>query len=98
MWLNEFVYMFGFLFAVFIIMIIATAELSIIAVYLSLCSEDYRWVWKGFLTPMSAGAYMFLLTLLYFAPSVPTSTSLTVVMLITYSGMLSLVCVFANRA
>eukprot|EP00958_Prasinococcus_capsulatus_P011881 scaffold1183_cov418-Prasinococcus_capsulatus_cf.AAC.27 len=42
-WLNEFVYMFGFLFAVFVIMVVASAEVSIISVYLTLCTEDYRW-------------------------------------------------------
>eukprot|EP00958_Prasinococcus_capsulatus_P011880 scaffold1183_cov418-Prasinococcus_capsulatus_cf.AAC.26 len=43
------------------------------------------------MVPTATGLYIFLLTLLYFAPSVPHSTTITVVILICYSGLMSIV-------
>jgi len=42
------------------------------------------------MVPTATGLYIFLLTLLYFAPSVPHSTTITVVILICYSGLMSI--------
>ncbi|PSS01976.1 Transmembrane 9 superfamily member 7 like [Actinidia chinensis var. chinensis] len=42
-WLNQFYYIFGFLFIVFIILLVTCAELAILLCYCQLCSEDYYW-------------------------------------------------------
>ena len=39
----QFYYLFGFLFVVFIILIITCAEITIVLCYFQLCSEDYNW-------------------------------------------------------
>ena len=39
----QFYYLFGFLFLVFIILIITCAEITIVLCYFQLCSEDYHW-------------------------------------------------------
>ena len=53
-WLNQFYYVFGFLFIVFVILIITCAEITIVLCYFQLCNEDYHWWWRSFLTPGSS--------------------------------------------
>jgi len=65
-WLHRFYYMFGFLFIVFIILIITCAEVTIVMAYFQLCSEDYQWWWRGFFTAGSSAVYLFLYSILYF--------------------------------
>eukprot|EP00297_Palpitomonas_bilix_P003412 CAMPEP_0113894536 /NCGR_PEP_ID=MMETSP0780_2-20120614/16788_1 /TAXON_ID=652834 /ORGANISM="Palpitomonas bilix" /LENGTH=579 /DNA_ID=CAMNT_0000885119 /DNA_START=50 /DNA_END=1786 /DNA_ORIENTATION=- /assembly_acc=CAM_ASM_000599 len=42
-WLHQFYYVFGFLFVVFVILVITCAEISIVLVYFQLCVENYHW-------------------------------------------------------
>jgi len=65
-WLNQFYYVFGFLFIVFIILIITCAEITIVLCYFQLCNEDYHWWWRSYLTPGSSALYLFLYSILYF--------------------------------
>eukprot|EP01090_Pellita_catalonica_P018482 TRINITY_DN5992_c0_g1_i1.p1 TRINITY_DN5992_c0_g1~~TRINITY_DN5992_c0_g1_i1.p1 ORF type:complete len:647 (-),score=75.10 TRINITY_DN5992_c0_g1_i1:89-1903(-) len=65
-WLHQFYYLFGFLFIVFIILGITCAEITIVLCYLQLCSEDYRWWWRAFLTSGASAFYMFLYSIFYF--------------------------------
>ncbi|KAJ3693342.1 hypothetical protein LUZ60_008822 [Juncus effusus] len=65
-WLNQFYYIFGFLFLVFIILIVTCAEISIVLCYFQLCSEDYLWWWRAYLTSGSSALYLFLYATFYF--------------------------------
>jgi len=65
LWLHQFVYMFGFLFLSGTFFIIGCIEITIIAVYLTLCYEDYNWWWRAFLVPASSGLFMFIGTVTY---------------------------------
>jgi len=65
-WLPPFYYVFGFLFIVFIILIITCAEISIVMCYFQLCGEDYHWWWRSYLTSGSSAFYLFLYSILYF--------------------------------
>lgn len=65
-WLHRFYYMFGFLFAVFVLLIIMSAEITIVMTYFQLCSDDYHWWWRSFLTAGSSAFYLFLYSILYF--------------------------------
>ncbi|XP_057506326.1 transmembrane 9 superfamily member 7-like [Actinidia eriantha] len=65
-WLNQFYYIFGFLFIVFIILLVTCAELAIVLCYFQLCSEDYYWWWRAYLTTGSSGLYLFLYSTFYF--------------------------------
>lgn len=66
-WLDQYYYVFGFLFVVYIILAITCAEITIVLNYFQLCSEDYRWWWKSFLTSGSTAIYFFLYSIAYFA-------------------------------
>ncbi|KAJ6406944.1 hypothetical protein OIU84_010454 [Salix udensis] len=65
-WLHQFYYIFGFLFAVFIILIVTCAEITIVFCYFHLCNEDYHWWWRSYLTSGSSALYLFLYAAFYF--------------------------------
>ncbi|KAL5071519.1 hypothetical protein RYX36_022406 [Vicia faba] len=65
-WLNQFYYIFGFLFLVFIILVITCAEITVVLCYFQLCSEDYLWWWRSYLTSGSSALYLFLYATFYF--------------------------------
>ncbi|XP_071726860.1 transmembrane 9 superfamily member 9-like [Rutidosis leptorrhynchoides] len=65
-WLHQFYYIFGFLFMVFIILIITCAEITIVLCYFQLCSEDYQWWWRSYLTSGSSAFYLFMYATFYF--------------------------------
>ncbi|KAG0486836.1 hypothetical protein HPP92_008931 [Vanilla planifolia] len=65
-WLNQFYYIFGFLFLVFLILLITCAEITIVLCYFQLCSEDYHWWWRAYLTAGSSALYLFLYAGFYF--------------------------------
>jgi len=65
-WLHKFYYLFGFLFIVFVILILTCAEITIVMCYFQLCSEDYHWWWRSFLTSGASALYVFLYSVFYF--------------------------------
>ncbi|KAL6496959.1 Transmembrane 9 superfamily member 7 [Orobanche gracilis] len=65
-WLNQFYYIFGFLFIVFLILIVTSAEITVVLCYFQLCSEDYNWWWRAYLTSGSSALYLFLYSAFYF--------------------------------
>ncbi|KAG6414604.1 hypothetical protein SASPL_121977 [Salvia splendens] len=65
-WLNQFYYFFGFLLIVFVILLITCAEITVVLCYFQLCSEDYLWWWRSYLTAGSSAVYLFLYAVFYF--------------------------------
>jgi len=65
-WGQQFYYIFGFLFMVFIILVVTCAEITIVMCYFQLCSEDYHWWWRSYLTAGASALYMFLYSIFYF--------------------------------
>lgn len=65
-WSSQMYYMFGFLFLVFIILIITCSETTILLCYFHLCAEDYHWWWRSFLTSGFTGFYLFVYCIHYF--------------------------------
>ncbi|XP_043706856.1 transmembrane 9 superfamily member 8-like [Telopea speciosissima] len=65
-WLHQFYYIFGFLFIVFVILVITCAEITVVLCYFQLCSEDYLWWWRSYLTSGSSALYLFLYATFYF--------------------------------
>jgi transmembrane 9 superfamily protein 2/4 len=64
---NYLYYLFGFLFLCFIVLIITSAEVSILLCYILLCREDYRWWWMSFGVSGSSGLYLFGYAVIYWA-------------------------------
>ena len=88
-WLNQFYYVFGFLFIVFVILIITCAEITIVLCYFQLCNEDYHWWWRSFLTPGSSALYLFLYSILYFFTKLQIQKFVSGLL---FFGYMSLVC------
>lgn len=65
-WSSQVYYMFGFLFLVFIILIITCSETTILLCYFHLCAEDYHWWWRAFLTSGFTGFYLFIYCIHFF--------------------------------
>mmetsp|Transcript_37337 Transcript_37337/g.6687 ORF Transcript_37337/g.6687 Transcript_37337/m.6687 type:complete len:92 (+) Transcript_37337:76-351(+) len=67
MWHHSlFYYLFGFLFLCFIVLVVTSAEVSILMTYIQLCREDYRWWWLSFGVSGSSGMYMLAYAVLYY--------------------------------
>ncbi|KAI8911628.1 hypothetical protein EDD86DRAFT_202898 [Gorgonomyces haynaldii] len=66
-WSHRIYYMFGFLFAIFLILILTCSMVSILLVYFKLCAEDYHWAWRSFLASAASGLYVFLYSCYYFS-------------------------------
>mmetsp|Transcript_8510 Transcript_8510/g.25566 ORF Transcript_8510/g.25566 Transcript_8510/m.25566 type:complete len:621 (+) Transcript_8510:79-1941(+) len=65
LWQNEIYKMFGFLFFVFLIVLVVSAETSVVVTYVKLINEDHRWWWNAFFSSASTGLYVFLYSVFY---------------------------------
>lgn len=90
LWQNEVYYMFGFLSSVFILLIVTSAEISIVLCYLRLCGEDYRWWFYSFFSAGSSGLYVFLYSLFYLMTQ-PDFHGIDFVSLLVYLSYMSII-------
>jgi len=72
-WSHQIYYMFGFLFLVYLILIITCSETTVLLCYFHLCAEDYRWWWRSWLTSAFTGVYLFIYSVHYFATKLDIS-------------------------
>ena len=84
MWLHQVYYVFGFLFIVFVILIITCAEITIVLCYFQLCNEDYRWWWRSFLCSGSSAFYLLLYSAWYFSAKLKITGLIPSVMYFLY--------------
>eukprot|EP01103_Thecamoeba_quadrilineata_P002694 TRINITY_DN125_c0_g2_i1.p1 TRINITY_DN125_c0_g2~~TRINITY_DN125_c0_g2_i1.p1 ORF type:complete len:634 (+),score=100.62 TRINITY_DN125_c0_g2_i1:18-1919(+) len=84
-WLHQFYYLFGFLAIVFIILIITCSEISIVLCYFQLCSEDYHWWWRSFLTSGASAFYVFLYAMFYFFTKLQITQFVSTVLYVGYT-------------
>jgi len=66
LWQHQFYYLFGFLFLVFVILVISCAQIALVLVYFQLCGEDYHWWWRSFIQGGSCAVYVFAYSIIYF--------------------------------
>jgi transmembrane 9 superfamily protein 2/4 len=88
-WLHQFYYLFSFLFIVFLILVITSAEITVVMCYFQLCTENYHWWWRAFLTPASASLYMFLFSMVYFFPKLQITKFVSFML---YFGYTAIIC------
>mmetsp|Transcript_26202 Transcript_26202/g.104839 ORF Transcript_26202/g.104839 Transcript_26202/m.104839 type:complete len:419 (+) Transcript_26202:933-2189(+) len=89
MWMDQYYYVFGFTSLVFIILIITCCEITIVLCYFQLCSENYHWWWRSFLTSGSTAFYVFLYSCVYFS-RLEADKGLTYVLYFGYMILISL--------
>jgi len=90
-WLHRYYYLFGFLFIVFLILIITCAEISIVMVYFQLVAEDWRWWWRAYLTSGASAVYMFGYAIFYYANSLDIDGFVPSLL---YFGYCAIICCF----
>jgi transmembrane 9 superfamily protein 2/4 len=88
-WLAQIYLVFGFLFIVLVILVITCAEISIVITYFQLCSEDYNWWWRAFLTSGSSALYLFVYSIVYFVTKLEITQLASSVVYFGYMGMIS---------
>jgi len=89
--MDQYYYVFGFTFLVFLILIITCSELSMLLCYFHLCSEDYHWWWRSFLTSGSTALYVFGYSFIWFQKLEPSSMFITYLLYFGYMFMVSFV-------
>ena len=65
-WGYRFYFVYGFMLAIFVILILVTACSSVVVTYAILSGEDHRWHWAAFGAGASSAAYVFLYASYYF--------------------------------
>ncbi|KAL7327063.1 Transmembrane 9 superfamily member 2 [Mucor circinelloides] len=89
-WFHRVYYGIGFLFLVFIVLILTCSQVTILMCYFHLCSEDYHWSWRSFLTSGAAGFYVFLYSILYYFTKLSISSFTSTVLYLGYSSVISI--------
>jgi len=90
-WGNQFYYIFGFLFIVFVILILTCAEITIVMCYFQLCAEDYHWWWRAYLTAGASALYMFLYSIFYFFTKLEIEKPVSALLYFGYTLIMALV-------
>uniref|UniRef100_A0A8C4IH36 Transmembrane 9 superfamily member n=1 Tax=Dicentrarchus labrax TaxID=13489 RepID=A0A8C4IH36_DICLA len=84
-------YMFGFLFLVFIILVITCSEATILLCYFHLCAEDYHWQWRSFLTSGFTAVYFLVYAIHYFFSKLQITGLASTILYFGYTMIMALI-------
>jgi len=87
-WSHHVYYMFGFLFLVFLILVITCSETAILLCYFHLCAEDYNWWWRSFMTTGFTAIYLFGYSIYFFITKMAISGSASTFLFFGYTLMI----------
>ncbi|XP_066571268.1 transmembrane 9 superfamily protein member 5 [Amia ocellicauda] len=90
-WSHQMYYMFGFLFLVFIILLITCSEATILLCYFHLCAEDYHWWWRSFLTSGFTAVYLFIYAVHYFFSKLQITGTASTILYFGYTMIMVLI-------
>ncbi|XP_018601199.1 transmembrane 9 superfamily member 2 [Scleropages formosus] len=90
-WSHQMYYMFGFLFLVFIILVITCSEATILLCYFHLCAEDYHWQWRSFLTSGFTAIYFLVYAIHYFYSKLQISGMASTILYFGYTMIMALI-------
>eukprot|EP01105_Mastigella_eilhardi_P023224 TRINITY_DN581_c0_g1_i1.p1 TRINITY_DN581_c0_g1~~TRINITY_DN581_c0_g1_i1.p1 ORF type:complete len:686 (-),score=219.84 TRINITY_DN581_c0_g1_i1:116-1963(-) len=90
-WGQQMYYIFTFLFIVFFILVVTCAEITIVMCYFQLCSEDYHWWWRAFMTSGSSALYMFAYSAFYFGTKLDITKFVSGLLYFGYTAIFSIV-------
>jgi transmembrane 9 superfamily protein 2/4 len=89
LWMNQYYYVFGFTFIVFIILLLSCAEVSVLLVYYQLVNENHRWWWFSVLSSGSVAFYFFGYSIVWFGSLESSKMFFTYLL---YFGYMFLMC------
>ncbi|ETE65267.1 Transmembrane 9 superfamily member 2, partial [Ophiophagus hannah] len=90
-WSHQMYYMFGFLFLVFIILVITCSEATILLCYFHLCAEDYHWQWRSFLTSSFTAVYFLIYAVHYFFSKLQITGTASTILYFGYTMIMVLI-------
>uniref|UniRef100_A0AAY4E846 Transmembrane 9 superfamily member n=1 Tax=Denticeps clupeoides TaxID=299321 RepID=A0AAY4E846_9TELE len=90
-WSHQMYYMFGFLFLVFIILVITCSEATILLCYFHLCAEDYHWQWRSFLTSGFTAVYFLVYAVHYFFSKLQITGLASTILYFGYTMIMALI-------
>uniref|UniRef100_A0A672HFX0 Transmembrane 9 superfamily member n=1 Tax=Salarias fasciatus TaxID=181472 RepID=A0A672HFX0_SALFA len=90
-WSHQMYYMFGFLFLVFIILVITCSEATILLCYFHLCAEDYHWQWRSFLTSGFTAVYFLVYAIHYFFSKLQIAGLASTILYFGYTMIMALI-------
>jgi len=89
-WGHQFYYLFTFLMIVLVILILTCSEITIVMCYFQLCSEDYHWWWRSYLTSGASAFYMFLYSIFYFFTKLEIEKAVSALLYFGYTAIMAL--------
>jgi transmembrane 9 superfamily protein 2/4 len=89
LWMDQFYYVFGFTFIVYLILIVTCAEVTVLLVYYQLCAENHRWWWYSFFCSGSTAFYTFIYSIFWFRTLEASRMLMTYLL---YFGYMFLIC------
>ncbi|KAF2730731.1 hypothetical protein EJ04DRAFT_500011 [Polyplosphaeria fusca] len=89
LWMDKsgFYYVFGFLGVVVGILVVTVVEVSIVATYVLLCSENYNWPWHSFFVGASSAAWIFAYLVYYFFSKLHISGFISGMLFFSYGAL-----------
>lgn len=94
LWKGKFYYVFKYLYASIVLLVILSACMSLIIVYFRLQNESYSWHWISFLAPFSSSAFVFVYCLIFHSFKLNTTGLFAHVFYYIVSIMISLLVGF----
>lgn len=80
-------YVFGFLAVVSVILLVTIAEVTIVAVYIQLCSENHNWWWQSFFVGGGSALWIFAYCIYYYMFKLHISGFVSSTLFFSYSFM-----------
>lgn len=88
-WFSKAYYMFGFLFICYSLMVVTCAAVTVLMTYFLLCSENYHWQWRSFVTAGASAGYVLANALIYWVTKLQPVGLAGSVLYIGYSALIS---------
>ncbi|KAI1658538.1 Nonaspanin [Daldinia decipiens] len=80
-------YVFGFLAVVSVILVLTIAEVTVVTIYVQLCSENYHWWWQSFFVGGGSAIWVFLYSIWYYFANLHISGFVSSMLFFGYSFM-----------
>ncbi|CAM1511216.1 Fc.00g087290.m01.CDS01 [Cosmosporella sp. VM-42] len=80
-------YVFGFLAVVSVILMVTIAEVTVVTIYIQLCSENYHWWWQSFLVGGGSAIWVFAYCVWYYLFKLHITGFVSSMLFFTYSFM-----------
>lgn len=87
-WENQYYYLFGFLFLVFLILVISCGQISVVMVYFQLCGEDYHWWWRSLISSGGSAIYIAAYSVFYLITKLEMTEFVPLLLYFSYTSIM----------